>query len=230
MKEFILHFLKPSNSSMAFIRFVAVMTVISMFGGYQLSKLVFSMSNYSVQSTDQLLAIEESLDDVAISLGKQIQEWKDMLLRIDNESLYEKHRSAFLDSAIKVQSALLRAKTEMQNIGMKTDSIDQLKYEHKQLVSSYLKAQSMLSSRNIKSSQEVDRQIRGIDRSLQQHISILKDDIEYQAKLNINRDRPVFGRQYLLVGLLGAISLLVMSLLGFVFMTEFEGREPKLVD
>jgi len=230
MKKFLLHLFRSANSSAVFIRFVITMTVISIFGGYQLSKLISGMNNYSLQSTDQLLAIEENLDDVAISLGSQIQEWKDMLLRIDNETLYQDHRRAFLDSTIKVQAALLQAKTGMQNIGMKTDSIDQLRYEHKELVSSYLKAQSMLASRNIKSSQEVDRQIRGVDRNLQQHISLLKSDIEYQAIQNINRNMPALGKQYLLVGLLGTISLLVMSLLGFVFVTGFEGRKPGLAD
>ena len=215
------------SSTSIFIKFVLAMTLISIFGGYQLSKLVYNMNEYSLQSTDQLLVIEENLDEVAISLGKQIQEWKDMLLRIDDKDLFDKHHKAFQASAVGVQTSLYKAKIKMQRIGLDTNAIDQLMNEHKILVTNYQSAFSKLKLGDIESANAVDKQIIGVDRELQQHIVLIKEDIAYQAKQQLNGDMPALGKRYMLVGLLGTISLLIMSLVGFIFVTGFENHEPK---
>ena len=45
------------------------------------------------------------------------------------------------------------------------------------------------------------------------------------AQQQLNGTMPGAGRRYWLVGLLGAPSLLIMALLGFVFASRFRGHE-----
>lgn len=204
-----------------FVIFILLMTLVSTFGGYQLSRLVYKMIDLPMQRAEQLLIIEKNLDDAAILLGMQIQEWKDMLLRANNAELYSKHRKAFLDSSVDVQYALQRTKTSMQSIGLDAGEVDQLSAEHKSLVSTYVLALGKLETRQLKSSHAVDKQVIGVDRRLQQHLAEVKTGIELLAQQHLNGTLPGQENRYWLVGVLGASSLLVMALVGVIFAFRF---------
>lgn len=214
----------------AFVIFLVLMTLVSVFGGYQLSRLIYKMNDVPLQRAEQLLVIEKNLDDAAIELGMQIQEWKDMLLRANDAELYSKHRKAFVDSSVDVQYALLRTKTAMQNAGLDAGVIDQLSIEHKSLVSNYMLAQAKLNPQQIDSSHAVDKQVIGVDRRLQQHLAEVKADIEQLARQHLNGTLPEQGKRYWLAGLLGASSLFVMALLGFIFASRFLDHESGAVE
>lgn len=213
-----------------FVIFIVLMTLVSVSGGYQLSRLIYKMIDFPLQRAEQLLFIEKNLDDAAIELGMQIQEWKDMLLRASDTGLYNKHRKAFLDSSVDVQYALQRTKTSMQNIGLDTGEIDQLSAEHKSLVSNYVLALGKLDTRQIKSSHAVDKQVIGVDRRLQQHLAEVKAGIELLAQQHLNGTLPGQENRYWLVGVLGASSLLVMALAGFIFAFRFLDHESGTVE
>jgi hypothetical protein len=207
----------PNQLPRIFVLFLALVTLASGFGGYQLSRWLSKVNDLSLQRAEQLLAVERNLDDAAIQLRMQVQEWKDMLLRANDAELYSKHRKAFMDSSIGVQYALLRTKTAMENIGMDAGVIDQLSIEHKSLVSNYLFAQGKLDPRRIESSLAVDKQIMGVDRRLQQRLADVKAAIDQLAQEHVSGTLPEYGKRFWLVGLLGASSLLVMALIGFIF-------------
>lgn len=219
-----------SHLHRSFAIFFAVMTLVSVLGGYQLSRLLFQMNDSIQQRTDRLMVIEMSLDDAAIALGIQIQEWKDMLLRAGDEELYNKHRKAFQDSSVGVQFALLHSKDAMREVGLDTAVIDQLSKEHKALVSNYLLAQARLDPRKIASAHEVDKLVIGSDRSLQDRLAFVKDEVERLAQQQLRGEMPGAAKRYWLLGLLGASSLLIMALLGFVFAFRFHGHETGKVE
>lgn len=201
----------------AFVIFLVSMTLVSAFGGYQLSRLVYRMIDFPLQRAEQLLIIEKNLDYAAIELGMQIQEWKDMLLRANDAELYSKHRKAFLDSSVGVQYALQRTKNAMQNVALDTGVIDRLSSEHKSLVSSYVFALGSLQPALLESAHAVDRQVIGVDRRLQTHLAGVKADVERLAQEHLNGELPGQEKRYWVIGLLGASSLLVMALTGFIF-------------
>ena len=220
----------PASLPRPFKIFIAVMTMLSMLGGYQLYQLMYGMANSTVHSTDQLLVIEENLDEAVIALGRQIQEWKDMLLRADDARLFSKHRKAFLDSSVGVQEALLRTRTAMQNDGMDAGEIELLSLEHKALVSNYLHAQAKLDPHRMGSPHEVDMQVIGVDRNLQRHISAVKAEIEHAAALQLSGTMPQQGTRYMVVGLLGTCSLLIMAMLGFAFASFFRDHDTETAE
>jgi len=214
-----------SRLSRTFTIFLAVVTVVSAFGGYQLYRLIYQMNDFSLQRADQLLEIEESLDRASIALGGQIQEWKDMLLRANDTDMYNRHRKAFMDSSVSVQDALINTKTAMQKFGMDTRIVDQLSDEHKSLVSSYMLAHARLDPRKIEFSHEVDKRVIGADRNLQQHLASVKSDIERLMQQQLSGAISEQAYRYWILGLLGAVSLLVMALAGFIFASRYYGQE-----
>jgi len=198
------------------IYFTAIL-LLAMAGGHQLSRIFSQVNEATAQRSVQLLEIEESLDEAAIGLGRQVQEWKDMLLRIDDKALYEKHQKAFKESSVGVQYALLGARGVMQNIGMDTADIDHLIDEHKSLLSEYLLAYSKLKPEVKNSSIRVDMQIIGVDRKLQQDIASVKAGISVFAKQQMLREAEAVGNRNFMIGMLGATALFFMALFGFVF-------------
>lgn len=206
-----------TNLSKTFLIFTTVLTMLAIAGGYQLSRIFSQVDQSAAQRSVQLLDIEESLDDAAIGLGHQVQEWKDMLLRANDKVRYESHQKAFRESSIGVQYALLNAKNAMQEIGMDTADIDHLIAEHKLLLSEYLIAHSKLKPSVKESSSQVDMQIVGVDRKLQQDIASVKAGISAFAKQQMYRTPETQGNRYWMIGLLGAISLFFMAMFGFVF-------------
>ncbi|MDD2701421.1 MAG: hypothetical protein PHH36_09310 [Sideroxydans sp.] len=198
-------------------RFVVLAACLSALGGYQLSQLFLEVDVSSAKRSVQLLEIEEYLDDAAIGLGRQIQEWKDMLLRVKDSVQHAKHQQGFKEASIAVQYALMQSKSIMLDIGMETVNIDELIAEHKSLLTDYLQAYAGLKSSEADSRYNVDRQVRGVDRSLQARIVQLKSAISDYAKQQLVRAPETQGSRNIMVGLLGAVSLLLMAGLGFIF-------------
>ncbi|MBU0689336.1 MAG: hypothetical protein KJ850_07335 [Gammaproteobacteria bacterium] len=198
-------------------RFIALAVCLAALGGYLLSQLFLEVNVSSVKRSVQLLEIEEYLDDAAIGLGRQIQEWKDMLLRANDSALYTKHQQGFKESSIAVQYALMKAKTDIFDIGMETADIDQLIAEHKSLLTEYMQAHTGLNPHEVDSRNKVDRKVLGIDRALQERIVQLKSAISEYAKQQLARAPQTQGDRAIMVGLLGAVSLMLMAGLGFVF-------------
>ena len=215
----------PIYLSKIFLIFIAVLSMLAIAGGYQLSRIFSQVDLSAAQRSVQLLDIEESLDDAAIGLGRQVQEWKDMLLRVNDKARYESHQKAFRESSIGVQYALLKAKTAMQEIGMDTADIDHLIAEHKSLLFEYLNAHSRLKPAVKESSSQVDMQIVGVDRELQHDIASVKAGISAFAKQQMYRTPETQGNRHLMIGLLGATSLLFMAMFGFVFARLFTRAE-----
>lgn len=196
-------------------RFAALALLVAVLGGYLLSQLFLEVNVASAKRSVQLLEIEEYLDDAAIGLGHQIQEWKDLLLRAQNAALYEKHQMGFKESSIAVQYALVKAKAHIADIGIETATIDQLIAEHKSLLTEYLQAFSALQPGDAASRARVDRKVLGVDRSLQEDIVRLKSAISEYAKQQLARAPETQGNRSLMVGLLGTVALLLMAGLGY---------------
>jgi hypothetical protein len=205
-------------------KFVAAMTLLSILGGFALSQLMFKTNDFYLHRTDSLLAMQGNLDDAAITLGRQIQEWKNMLLRANEKELYNKHRQAFLDYSYGVQEALLRTKMSMKDAGMDTVEIELLLSEHQLLLSDYLLAKLKLNPRRKDSFHEVDTQVVGLDRKLQHHIAVVRIDIANFSRQQLYGPLPKQVNSFLLLGLLGASSLLVMSLIGVFFASRFQNQ------
>jgi methyl-accepting chemotaxis protein len=206
--------------------FIVLITLLSIFGGYQLSQLIYRMNSDYMQRTEKILAMERSLDDTNVALSRQIQEWKDMLLRANDTELYNKHRQAFFDASLTSQGAFQRAKSAIRDAGMDTTFIEHMIDDNEALLSDYLAAKSILKQQQIDSFREVDKQIIGADRHLQNDFAALETEIRDFSNQQLNEIMPAQRNRYLL-GLLGAISLLVMALLGFVFASLFQDPDKK---
>jgi hypothetical protein len=207
--------------------FILLITLLSIFGGYQLSQLIYRINSDYMQRTQKILAMERSLEDTHDVFSLRTQEWKDMLLRADDTEIYNKHRQAFFDASTTLQGAFQQTKLVMMDVGMDTSFIEHMITDSEALLSDYLAAKSMLKQQQIDSFREADKNIAGVDRHLQNDFAILRTEIRDFSNQQLNQIMPAQWNRYLL-GLLGAISLLVMAILGFAFASLFQGPDNKV--
>jgi hypothetical protein len=92
------------------------------------------------------------------------------------------------------------------------------------LGSDYVFAKSVLNPGQIKSYLVTDKLVIGVDRKLQHHIAAVKAEIQRFSDQQLKETMPMDENRYLL-GLMGASSLLVMSIFGFVFASRFQGNK-----
>lgn len=207
------HVSPPLRSTL--IRFATAMALLAVLGGYLLSQLVFKMNDAAAQRSVRMLEIEEHLDDAVITLGQQVQEWKNMLLRSDKPELYARHLEGFRESSVGVQYALRNARRVMQELGMVTADIDQLIDEHRTMLGAYLQAFSKLDPQDAGTINEADRHIMGVDRKLQKNITAVKAATSAFAKQQLSGTSPAEKYRHLMLGILGAVCLFLMAVLGF---------------
>jgi len=206
--------------------FILVMTLLSILGGYQLSQLINKINDEYLQRTEKILAMERSLDDVTVAFSRRIQEWKDMLLRANDPELYNKHRQAFFIASTTLHEAFQHTKVAMQNDGMEIKLIENMLHDNEMLLSDYLTAKSMLNPREIDSFHEVDQQVIGVDRHLQDDLATLETEIRQFSNQQLNEIMPAHRSRYL-IGLLVACSLLIMAIIGFAFASYIQSNKNK---
>jgi methyl-accepting chemotaxis protein len=103
-------------------------------------------------------------DDAEIAFKKQVQEWKDMLLRGNDPKLFTKYRDNFLKKEAEVQSRGKDLKDSLAKLNVDTTRLDEFLKAHALLGEKYHGALKSYRSDNIKSFTIVDVMVRGIDR------------------------------------------------------------------
>jgi len=218
------YFFRDISLPESFKTFFTVMTVLSIVGGYLVSQSIYESNQTNLQRSYKLLEIESHLNDSTVALSQQIQEWKDMLLRADDKELYHKHLVAFLAAGERVQDAFRHTKTSMQNGGMDTSKIEHLINEYNALISDYSFAKTQLNPKKKDSFHDTDKLAIGVDRNLQQHLAEIKADVENYSMGQLSGAIPTLGYRIML-GLLGAMSLLIMSLAGVLYASNAQSNK-----
>jgi len=103
-------------------------------------------------------------DDAEIAFKKQVQEWKDMLLRGNDPKLFAKYHDNFLKAEAEVQSRGKDLKVSLAKLNVDTARLDDFLKAHTLLGEKYHEALKNYRSDNIRSFSIVDVMVRGIDR------------------------------------------------------------------
>jgi len=103
-------------------------------------------------------------DDIEIAFKKQVQEWKDTLVRGNDPKLFAKYSDNFLKKEAEVQSRGKDLKISLAKLNVDTTKLDEFLKTHILLGEKYHEALKSYRSDNVKSFSIVDVMVRGIDR------------------------------------------------------------------
>ncbi|EJO5349159.1 methyl-accepting chemotaxis protein [Clostridium botulinum] len=118
-----------------------------------------------------------------VHFKKQVQEWKNLLIRGNDPNKFQKYLSGFNDEEKATQKDLLSLKDLMKQQGLDTSKVDETIKTHETLGSKYRDALKSYDSKNANSYHVIDILVTGIDRAPTDNIdTIVKQIQDYSTK------------------------------------------------
>lgn len=145
--------------------FLLAATVIVGIGGW---RGLARMHEVQVASARTALAYSTAADTARVAqvdFKKQVQEWKDLLLRGADPAAFQKYRAAFGAQADAVKADLERLRGQLAGVGSSVAEIDAIEATHATLREKYLAALAQYAASNPGSAHVVDGLVKGIDRA-----------------------------------------------------------------
>ena len=123
----------------------------------------------------------DSARTAQVAFKKQVQEWKDILLRGFDRPDFDRYLGNFVKQEAEVQKELTNLKTLMQRQQLPVNSVDNLLKAHTELGAKYREALKSYDPDRTDSNRVVDRAVRGIDREATDAMDKLVVEIEKKA-------------------------------------------------
>jgi methyl-accepting chemotaxis protein len=130
-----------------------------------------------------------------VHFKKQVQEWKNILLRGDDKDLYDKYLIAFNEEDRKVNEYLKELSQIASSAGMSVPQIANAIKVHEGLGHQYREALKKYYQFDLKSAVLVDKSIRGIDRKLTDDIDAIVDIIKNLAEKRLKETELIAKTQ-----------------------------------
>ncbi|ARU56921.1 methyl-accepting chemotaxis protein [Oleiphilus messinensis] len=124
------------------------------------------------------VAILKEVNHAHLVFKTQVQEWKNVLLRGNDQKQYDKYYKRFLNSSDKVQGALSKAIEHSQSIGLDTSKLETVKKNHADLRTAYTKAIKEFDEKDKLAGQKVDKLVKGVDRPTSQTMKEVTEETE----------------------------------------------------
>ena len=119
----------------------------------------------SVKALGDIMDGLEEARTAQVHFKKQVQEWKNILLRGQRKEDFEKHKLAFFNEESAVDQQLEKLKTFADRIKIDPSSVEKVLEAHRELGKRYRAALQKYSSEDPNSIFLVDSEVRGIDRA-----------------------------------------------------------------
>ncbi|MFC5435820.1 methyl-accepting chemotaxis protein [Rhodanobacter umsongensis] len=140
-------------------------TIIVAVGGWQGLVKTHALEVSSMQRMAAFATAVDTARVAQVGFKKQVQEWKDLLLRGGDATSFQKYRSAFVDDSNKVYADLAALKNQMTKLGISTAGVETAIATHADLQTKYLAALAHYDAKQPATAHEVDGLVKGIDRA-----------------------------------------------------------------
>jgi len=131
------------------------------------------MRELDIKTMETSTLLESTIDTARtaqVEFKKQVQEWKDTLLRGNDPASFAKYSKAFSEQSQLTQTNLSKLKQQFIKLGFDTRQVDETLTTHAELETKYLSALKQYDTGNPNSSHIVDALVKGLDRPPTQKI------------------------------------------------------------
>jgi methyl-accepting chemotaxis protein len=180
-----------------------------------------------LQVTAEYINLVDEARQAQVDFKKQVQEWKNTLLRGRDTEAFKKYYAQFSQENNNVQMQLLNLKEDMTKRGMDTSSVDALINTHKDLYNKYNKAIQSFDSNNMESYHIVDGLVNGMDRKPTDDMDALVKQIQDIATSETENmikqsdiDANNFNRNLICTAVVGVILIIFFT---FLILTTYKG-------
>ena len=170
-------------------------------------------SGVNVDSGAASMQSVDTARSAQVAFKKQVQEWKNILLRGFESENFDKHVAAFTKDETEVQKDLASLKDLMARQQLRTDGVDRLLKAHAELGVKYREALKSYDPDKTDAHRVVDKLVAGIDRAPTDAMDALVQEIEKQANVGFadmkaqSAAEYSFSRNVMIALVLGALAL-----------------------
>jgi methyl-accepting chemotaxis protein len=130
-----------------------------------------------------------------VHFKKQVQEWKNILLRGNEQELFDKHMRAFDEEDRNVDEYLQSVSDMAATMGLQVPEIAEAIKIHKKMGYQYRDALKEYRKSDLKSAVRVDKKVRGIDREPTDQIDAIVDIIKAQTDKRLKATETISKTQ-----------------------------------
>jgi methyl-accepting chemotaxis protein len=177
------------------------------------------MHDFQVRSAQTAQAYAAAADTARVAqvdFKRQVQEWKDLLLRGADPAEFDKHRSGFTKLADAVRADLASLRAQMGALGMPVAEVDAAAATHADLLAKYTAALGHYKGSDGASAHVVDGLVKGIDRPPTAAIDAIVEHVRAASAASARRLEDASSAVYRQVLILLATVVLTALLLGVV--------------
>jgi methyl-accepting chemotaxis protein-1 (serine sensor receptor) len=165
---------------------LAATMVVGLEGWHALSK-THTLQTESALTLEQYSQAADTARVAQVEFKKQVQEWKDLLLRSTDATALATHRQAFIAQSDKTTAALQKLRSQLAALSVNPDGVDNAIATHESLQTSYLGALQHFDVANPNSPHIVDALVKGIDRAPTNAIDAIVASVMQQAQASNQR-------------------------------------------
>lgn len=173
-----------------------------------------------LQVSAEYMNLVDGARQAQVDFKKQVQEWKNILLRGNNPESFDKYRSQFSEENNKVQAQLSKLKEDMIKQGLDTSLIDAALKTHKELYDKYNVALNSYDTNNIESYHIVDELVKGMDRQPTDDMDMLVKQIQDSANSateNVIKQSDIdennFNKKLIFIAAMGIILTIIFAII-----------------
>lgn len=162
------------------------MLMLAVIALFQVS-LLSEYSNQALHQSEQTSQALVSVETAAVEFKRQVQEWKDILLRGNDPEKFDKYLANFAKREAKMDESLLAASAIFNEIGSveKVQKIQSIILLHQSLGVNYRDALKSYEKSDPLAYRTVDKMVAGMDRPLTDEFSVFVSDVEKESSLSI---------------------------------------------
>jgi methyl-accepting chemotaxis protein len=150
----------------------------------------------NVKSLGEIMDGLEEARSAQVHFKKQVQEWKNILLRGQKKEDFEKHQRAFFQEESAVDQQLEKLKLLADKLKIDVSSVEKILEAHQELGKRYRTALQNYSGENPNTIFLVDSEVRGIDRAPTDAMDNVVEQIQHQEMQIVSRAQEETKAQY----------------------------------
>jgi methyl-accepting chemotaxis protein len=177
---------------------IAIFTILTVVIGLYSLIAIVETNRRLHQSVIEGQGMIKTVDNARLAqvhFKRQVQEWKDMLLRGNDRLLYEGHLRAFNEEERLVKEELQSLSRMAVTLGLAMPEIEEVMRIHDKLGLQYREALKDYKRTDLKSAVLVDQKVRGIDRNPTDQIDAIVSKIKAQADQRLKATETVAKTQ-----------------------------------
>jgi len=173
----VLRSMKVTTKLIAVLLLLLVALILSLLNTVSRSHRDLRQMTEASQIDGQYLHLVDLARQSQVTFKKQVQEWKNLLLRGNDKNDFEKYNKNFLEQEVVLFSQLDAIIALQKSININSSGAEELKKEIRGLSEKYKAALRSYDTDNMESGKIVDRMVKGVDRTPTDKMDALVADI-----------------------------------------------------